>query len=191
MTTQATRRSIVLIALLVLAAWLAAALVSGGDDERPSAVLPEGAGESDPFAYDPDRIEEFERRAASGLAHVLYAKSPGGAIATAERVARYRGLIEQQAGDHDPNVIEAMVFLESAGRPDAMAGGTEGAVGLTQILAETAQNLLGMRVDVDASRRLTREIARAARRGRPERVERLRAARRRIDERYDPAKALA
>ena len=29
------------------------------------------------------------------------------------------------------------MFLESAGRPDALAGGIEGAAGLTQILAET------------------------------------------------------
>ena len=36
------------------------------------------------------------------------------------------------------------MFLESAGRPDAIASDTEGAVGLTQILAETGQNLLGM-----------------------------------------------
>ena len=54
-----------------------------------------------------------------------------------------------------------------------MAGqGTEGAVGLTQILAETGQNLLGMRIDVEASRRATRRIDRALRRGRLDRVER-------------------
>ena len=33
----------------------------------------------DPFAYDADRRAEFEARAAAGLSHVLYAKSPGGA----------------------------------------------------------------------------------------------------------------
>ena len=191
MTRSSNRRAAALVGVLVLAAWLAAALVSGGDEQRPSAVLPESAGEDDPFAYDPDRREEFERRAAAGLAHVLYAKSPGGAIATAERVARYRGLIDRLAGDHDPAVIEGMVLLESAGRPDAMAGGTEGAVGLTQILAETGANLLDLRVDVDASRRITRQIARAARRGQGARLERLRAQRRRVDERYDPPKALA
>ena len=191
MPQSPTLRSIALVAVLVLAAWLAATLVSGDGDERPSAVLPESAGQDDPFAYDPERREEFERRAAAGLAHVLYAKSPGGAVATAERVARYRGLIEDVAGEHDPDVIEAMVFLESAGRPDAMAGGTEGAVGLTQILAETGVNLLDLRVDVAASRRLTKQIARAARRGDGARMERLREQRRRVDERYDPPKALA
>ena len=69
-----------------------------------------------------------------------------------------------------------------------MAGDTEGAVGLTQILAETGQNLLGMQIDVGASSRLTRQIARRERRGLG--VERLRAQRRVIDERFDPAKAL-
>ncbi len=207
MTRTTTWRSLALIAVLVLAAWAAAALVSGGDDDgaaapRPSPVLPaEGSappedlgGErpsADPFAYDPGRRKEFERRAAAGLSHVLYAKSPGGAIATAERVARYRGLIERLAGDHDPDVIEGMVFLESAGRADAMAGGTEGAVGLTQILAETGANLLRMNVDVERSRRLTRQIGRALRRGDGPRAERLQALRRRVDERYDPPKALA
>ena len=176
--------------MLALAAWAAAALV-GGDEQRPSSVLPEGQRDEDPFAYDPGRREDFERRAAAGLAHVLYAKSPDGAIASAERVARYRPLIEDVAGDHDPDVIEGMVLLESAGRPDAMAGGTEGAVGLTQILAETGANLLDMRVDVPASRRLTKQIDRALRRGQAERAERLRAQRRRVDERYDPPKALA
>jgi hypothetical protein len=195
---SASIRSAALVAVLVVAAWAAAALVGGtvggGEDPRPSPVLPhagEDGAPEDPFAYDPDRREEFERRAAAGLAHVLYAKSPGGALASAARVARYRGLIEEVAGDHDPDVLEAMVLLESAGRPDAMAGGTEGAVGLAQILAETGANLLRMRVDVAASRRLTKRIARALRRGQAARAERLRAERRRVDERYDPPKALA
>jgi hypothetical protein len=84
-----------------------------------------------------------------------------------------------------------MVLLESAGRPEVMAtGDVEDAVGLTQILAETAVNLLGMRVDVDASRRLTRKIERADRRGASARSERLRARRRRVDERFDAGKAL-
>ena len=191
MTRSTSVRSLALLVVLVLAAWAAAALVSGGDGgTRPSSVLPED-GPDDPFAYDPARRDEFERRAAAGLAHVLYAKSPSGAITTAQRVERYRGLIEDVAGDHDPDVLEAIVFLESAGRPDAMAGGTEGAVGLTQILAETGANLLDMRVDVPASKKLTKQIGRALRRGDGARAERLAAARRRVDERYDPPKALA
>ena len=85
------------------------------------------------------------------------------------------------------------MFLESAGRPDARApGGLEAAAGLTQILAETGSNLLGMQVDVAASERYTRRLARAERRGR-ERAGRaaLREARARVDERFDPEQALA
>ena len=77
-------------------------------------------------------------------------------------------------------------MLESAGRPDAQASNDlDGAVGLTQILAETGQNLLGMRIDVRRSERLTRGIQR----GRKV-AARLRE-RRRVDERFDPAKAIA
>ena len=44
------------------------------------------------------------------------------------------------------------MFLESAGRPDAMRRRRTraSAVGLTQILAETGQNLLGMHIDLAA-----------------------------------------
>ena len=84
------------------------------------------------------------------------------------------------------------MFLESAGRHDARAPGSlEGAVGLTQILAETGTSLLGMRVDVDASERYTRRLERAERRGRERRAQALRRARSRVDERFDPLKALA
>ena len=182
---------LVVLAVAVLAAWAASALLS--DHRRPSALVPGSSGAEDPFAWDPDREDEFTRRAAAGLSHVLYAKSPDGAVATAARVARYRDEIERvadQAG-HDADTIEAIVFLESAGRPDARASDDPaGAVGLTQILAETGSGLLGMRVDAQAGARLTRAIARAERRGRDGQAERLRARRRAVDERYDPAKAL-
>ena len=81
------------------------------------------------------------------------------------------------------------MLLESAGRPEASASDDlEGAVGLTQILAETATSLLGMQVDVRASERLTRRLANA--RG-PREADRMRAKRRRVDERFDPNKSLA
>ena len=122
---------------------------------------------------------------------MVYAKSPGGVLATARRVAAFRDDIEQAAEDSgiDPDLIEGMVLLESAGRPDARASDDlEGAVGLTQILAETGTNLLDMQVDVRASERLTRRLALA--RG-PREADRIRAKRRRVDERFDPRKALA
>jgi hypothetical protein len=185
------RRAILFLALVALAGVVV--LLARGGDDGPRRLSP-GQGDAgrtaDPLAYDRDKREEFEQRAAAGLAHVLYVKSPGGAVATAERVARWRPLIDEVAAqaDLDADTLEAMVFLESAGRPDARASDDPAAAtGLTQILAQTATGLLGMKVDVEASRRLTRRIARARSDRQRRRLEQQRA---RVDERYDPRKAL-
>lgn len=179
---------------------IAAAALAWGNlfDDRAAPRLVPGAGTGDdtfdPLAFRGPLSATFERRAAAGLSHVLYAKSPGGATATARRTAAWRPQVEAAAARSrlDPDVLEAIVFLESAGRADALAGhDLEAAAGLTQILAETAVNLLDMRVDVAASRRLTRRIENAAGRSDRSGVRRLMSARRRVDERFDPAKALA
>jgi hypothetical protein len=187
------------VAALVVVALLLHREDEGLPGHLPSVPTPPGAKSDrertplpDPFAYDPARKTEFERRAAAGTAHVLYARSPGGAVLTAQRVARWRPQVEaaaKQAGV-DPDRLEALVFLESAGREDAMAGDTEGAVGLTQILAETAQNLLGMHVDVARSRRYTRRIRRALLHAHLLKVQKLRAARAKVDQRFDPRLSL-
>jgi hypothetical protein len=166
-----------------------------GDEPRvaPGNRPPDRFGSiDDPFAFDRDREDEFVARAAAGLSHPLYTQVSGGAIATAERVARWRPIVERVADDtgFEADTIEAMVYLESAGFPEARAGDTEDAVGLTQILAETGSGLLDMRVDVARSAQLTRQIIRADRRGQTGRVARLQALRRRVDERYDGRKAL-
>src|SRR5215216_5080774 len=165
---------------LAVAALVVVLVQRGGGPDVPRTLTP-GAGNTettvDPLAWDPDKRTELERRAAAGLSHVLYAKSPGGAILSAVRTARWRPLVEHAArgADLDPDVLEGIVLLESAGREDARASNDlEGAAGLTQILAETGQNLLGMRIDVARSRRYTRRIRRAALRGRLFEVERLR-----------------
>ena len=193
--------------LLAAAAVLVAAGITGfltRTDDPPAGVplVPTPPGEvnadiepfADPYAWHPERADEFARRATAGNSQLLYTLSPGGAVASAERTARWRPLVEhaaEQAGV-DPDTLEGLVFLESAGRPDARApGGLEAAAGLTQILAETGSNLLGMHVDVAASERYTRRLARAERRGRERQAERLRRARMRVDERFDPEKALA
>jgi hypothetical protein len=176
--------------LLVLAAVAAGFVLLGGDDGPSFEPVEVDSG---PFAYTPERDAELTERAAAGHSHVIYEKSPGGVMATARRVERYRAKVEAVAEDVgvDPDLVEAMVFLESAGLPEVTAtDDIEGAVGLTQILAGTATELLDMRVDLDASRRLTRAIRRAERRGRTARSERLRARRRVVDERFDPDKAL-
>ncbi len=162
-------------------------LLGGGDEAGYSPV----DLKNDPWAYDSGRQHEFESRAAAGHSHVVYVKSPGGILATARRVDRYRPLVERAAGEAgvSPDLIEGMVLLESAGSPDARASDDlESAAGLTQILAQTATGLLGMHVDVAASERLTRKLGRA--RG-PRQAARIRAQRARVDERFNPAKALA
>ncbi len=196
------RRLIPLAAVLVVLVAIAGLLAR--EDEKlpgglPAVPTPPGAKTDrertplpDPFAYDPDRRKEFEARAAAGTSHVLYARSPGGAGVTAQRVARWRPQIEAaaKAADVDPDRLEALVFLESAGRPDAIASDTEGAVGLTQILAETGQNLLGMKIDVARSRHYSRRIRRELLRGHLLKVQKLQRARAKVDQRFDPAQAL-
>ncbi len=161
-----------------MGAGLALLLRSSGDDATPN---------DDPLRYRASQRTSFEARAAAGEGHVLFAKSPGGAVATAARVAAWRPLVERAADSTvSPDTLEAIVFLESAGRSNAQASDDlDGAVGLTQILAQTGRDLLGMKVDVAASARLTRGIARGRK------VRARRAARRRVDERFDPRKALA
>lgn len=186
-------RWLLLLAIAVVAIVLGA-LLSGGDERPTFSAGGLKPGAADPFAWSPGRADQLVARATAGHSHVLYEKSPDGVFATAARVARYRSRIESVAADAgvDPDLLEGMVFLESAGRPDVTASNDlEGAVGLTQILAETATGLLGMHVDVVASERLTKRIRRAERRGEVARALRLRAQRRAADERFDPAKALA
>jgi hypothetical protein len=158
-------------------------IAHGGEEPLAPARGPDG----DPLAWHPGEDATFEARAAAGESHVLYAKSPGGAIASAQRVARWRPLVEAAAARRGvpADDLEALVFLESAGRPDACASNDlRGACGLTQILAGTATGLLGMHVDLSASRRLTRRLRRHPGNAR------LLARRRRVDERFDPRKAI-
>jgi len=203
-TPRRSRRLVlVLLAVTVLAGAAAAAvlLLSGGEEERRAAgpVAPgsgtDGGGRGfDPLAYEPDREEELEKAAAAGFAHPLYVLPPGGALQSAARTAQWRPAVDRAADEAgvDADTLEAMVYLESAGRAEALAGrDAAGAAGLTQILAETGQNLLGMDIDLPRSRALTRKIARALRRGSEATAGRLTEERRRVDERFDPEKALA
>jgi hypothetical protein len=159
----------------------------------------------DPFAYDPDEEDEFLARGRDAYEHPLYVKSPGGVEAAAARTAGWRGRIQGIAAGNEVSAanLEALVFLESGGRPDAIAGGDpRNAVGIAQILPDTATGLLGMRVDLERSRRLTRRIDRDRRRAVSARTPRGRRAaairvrelereRRRIDDRFNPPRALA
>jgi len=149
--------------------------------------------DGDPLAFDELQAGSLERAAAFGMSHPLYTKSPGGVVAAAERTARFRPLVDEavEGSGFDGDTVEAIVFLESGGRPDVIAGDDPArASGLTQILAETGKNFLGMNVDLALSRELTTKIREASAGGDAVAVERLRAARRSIDARFDPEQAL-
>src|SRR3954453_12095508 len=112
------RRSVVLGGLVLATAAVAVGLALRGPGPDVPRTLPPAASNTsttvDPIAWDPDRRRELERRAAAGLAHVLYAKSPGGAVVSAARTAHWRPLVERaaRAAKTDPDVLEAIVLLE-------------------------------------------------------------------------------
>jgi hypothetical protein len=159
-----------------------------------AAVVGCGGETVHPFAYSAAERAALEARAAAGESYLLYADSPGGVFATARRVAALHASIQAAAATAgvEPSLIEAIVFLESGGRSDAMAeGDPAGAAGVTQILPETGRDLLGMRIEVAASRRLTTQIAAARKLHQASLLVQLERQRRRIDQRFDPAAALA
>jgi hypothetical protein len=152
----------------------AALSVSGAldsDEVRPDRIFDAavaGDAEGDPFVWESSRRRDFERRAALGYSHVLYALSPGGALASAKRTARFREQIDAAADEHgvSADLIEAMVLLESAGRPEVIAGGSDpaNASGLAQIVASTGISLLEMPIDLPRSQELTTRIITSLRR---------------------------
>ncbi|MGI9557541.1 MAG: DUF5715 family protein [Solirubrobacterales bacterium] len=146
---------------------------------EPGDVVAIGRGSvDDPLEFDPELISEFEQRGAGASADVLHEKSPAGVIASAERTERFRAEIESAAAEvgADPDLMEAMVFLESAGRPEVIAGDDPSAAsGLAQIVASTGIALLDMEIDLTRSQELTAAIA-----GIPSRAEALESERRRL-----------
>ncbi|MDA0183536.1 lytic transglycosylase domain-containing protein [Solirubrobacter phytolaccae] len=194
------RLRLALVAAVLVAAAALLFVSTRGDEDPNVPVIPtppgaeRGEAVADPFAWSPERSDDLTRRAAAGTSRVLYSRSPGGAAETAKRVATFRKDVEAAAktAGVNPDLLEGLVFLESAGRPDARApGNITGAAGLTQILAETGQNLLRMDIDPDRSGSYTRRLERALREGNLKRAAALNRARRRVDDRFDPAKALA
>ncbi|MDQ2675537.1 MAG: transglycosylase SLT domain-containing protein, partial [Actinomycetota bacterium] len=205
MDREAARGLAVILGLIVACAGALAALIlalglGGSDpvdleieaisrDARSGSTLASG----DPLGWSRETADELAERATLGTSHVVYAKSPGGVIATAERTAKWRPEILRAAkpAGVDPDTLEAMVFLESAGRSQVMADGTpNSASGLTQIIPSTATDLLGMQVDLARSVALTRQIQKAADKGKAGLVSRLAAERKEADERFNPRLAL-
>jgi Transglycosylase SLT domain len=188
-------RLALVLAGVALAIAVIVSLVGGGGLPRPPRAGPGTvARPGDPFAYSAARQAEFVSRASTGSAQVLFTKSPGGAIATAARVAAFRGMVDRATAGTgiDPNLMEALIFVESAGRPQIIAGSDPAAAaGLTQILAQTGQSLLGMHVDLARSRQLTTAIDKTDANGQTKLLARLVARRASIDDRFDPREALA
>lgn len=159
----------VVVALILIAGAVAfAALELTGaldeEDASPAEVF-EGATstvpEEDPLAFTTARTRDLEEGATLGFSHVLYELSPGGVIESARRTAAWRNLIDRAAEDHDvdPEMMEAIVFLESAGRPEVIAGtDPANASGLAQIVASTGTALLEMEIDLPRSQALTETI---------------------------------
>jgi soluble lytic murein transglycosylase-like protein len=196
---------VIAAAAVALAVALAAALLLARDDAAQVDDLSAARlVTEDPFAFEQNDPDDLLVRGRDGLAHVLYELSPGGVERTAERVARLRSEIEAAAEreEVDPETLAAVIFLESAGRADVIAGpDPESAAGLAQILPGTAADLLGMSVDLERSKRLTAQIAkgerrlrkaskRRARRAAERRRTRLLERRRAVDDRFDPRAAL-
>ena len=203
-------------AALVLAVITIAVALLRGDDSLPAAPEPTPAAPKpgappydatafQPFAYDPQDEDEFLARGSRGMAHVVYELSPGGVERSVRRTERWRDEVEDAAAGSpvDPDHLEAMLFLESAGRPTVMADGTpNSATGLMQIIPSTATALLGMHVDLARSLEINGELAREHRRAQISRKAKKRRAARRevhkllrerrvVDERFDPRKSLA
>src|SRR5256885_16741681 len=84
------RLALALAAVLAIGIGIGLLLSRGGD----RGLAPGRGPANDPLAYRPGAESMLETRAAAGLSHVLYAKSPGGATATAARVAGFRPPIE-------------------------------------------------------------------------------------------------
>jgi soluble lytic murein transglycosylase-like protein len=201
-TPRRRPRTVLLAGAAIVVVAVVAVLLSrafGGGGGRPAAAYRPAApldyASHDPLAYQPGDDARLADAAAAGEAPILYSLSPGGVPATARRVAQYRSLIEQQVRgtDLDADLVEGIVFLESGGRPDAIAGGSNvsNAAGLTQIVAQTGTDLLHMPIDVQRSQQLTDQIAQARRQGDSARVTALEAQRRQADPRFDPAQAIA
>jgi soluble lytic murein transglycosylase-like protein len=146
-----------------------------------------------PAAPAPSAFAPLGRPAALAFDRGLFTASPGGVFATAARVAGWRRLVVDTARRHhvDPNLLEAIVFVESSGRPAAMAAGDPAAAsGLTQLTASTAIRVLHLPVHLHASRLLTRRIWLASVRGEVGRARTLEARRRVADPRFSPLRAL-
>jgi hypothetical protein len=73
---------VVALSAVAAAAVVAALSLTADEEERPALALPDEIVGPDPLAFDAGRTAAYERAAAFGLSHVLFAKSPGGVTAS-------------------------------------------------------------------------------------------------------------
>jgi hypothetical protein len=192
----ARRRARLVLALAVVAAivlGLLLALGGGGIKKPPAGGVATVGHSADPFSYATSQAAQFTARATAGNARPLFSQSPGGALATARRVAAWRPDIDRavQGTPISASLLEGLVFVESAGRPQIIAGrSVTDAAGLTQILASTASSMLGEQINTARSQQLTDRIdavADGSQKGDLAKLVRERAA---VDPRVDPVKEL-
>jgi soluble lytic murein transglycosylase-like protein/uncharacterized protein YcbK (DUF882 family) len=125
---------------------------------------------------------ELERDAAIGVGRPFF---DGAVFTSAARVAQWRPLVGRaaRAAGIDPNLLEAVVFVESSGRAD-VTNGT--AVGLTQLKPAVARHF-GLHVSAAHAALLSHRIARS---WNTHHIRQLKHWRARYDERFAPAKEL-
>ncbi len=125
----------------------------------------------------------LEAAAARSFGRALFFR-PGGIERIAGRVEGWRRLAVRAAGDSDvdPNLLEALVLVESGGLAGATA---DDRAGLTQLTPAAARRA-GLHVDADASRRLSREIVWWVRHGNRRVARRLAIRRAHADARFAP-----
>lgn len=125
----------------------------------------------------------LERGAAVSFGRSFF--TGGDVFDTAARVVQWRPRVVRaaRAAGVDPDLLEAIVFVESSGRPSVTAGS---AVGLTQLQPAVARRF-GLHVDTRHATALTRRIARS---WSPAHIRQLARWRARYDERYSPTKEL-
>jgi len=124
----------------------------------------------------------LERDAAIGLGRPFF---DGAVFTTAARVAQWRPLVRRaaRAAGIAPNLLEAIVFVESSGRADVTNGA---AAGLTQLKPAVARHF-GLHVSAAHASLLSRRIARS---WNARHIRQLKRWRARYDERFAPAKEL-
>jgi len=172
------------------------AVSGGGLPSPPAAENAAGAGPAAgaPFGYSASAQAAFSQRVTLGESQVLFQLSPGGAVATAARVAAFRReIVRAVRGTNIPaDLLEGLVYLESAGRSQVIAGNSvANAAGLTQIQAATGTEMLGLKINLSRSAKLTAEIGSAQDVGDNALVAKLEASRAKADPRFDPTSELA